>query len=146
METDNKREKNVHQGHNVKRVRESRGIKQFTLAQLIGLSQQAISQIEQKSVIEEALLSKMAIALEVPVEVLEEMEDVSDVSFYVENNTFEAKDNAQTVLHATDIYNNYCSLYEIQKVYKEKEALYEQRLKEKQNEIDFLKKLLEARK
>ncbi|MDR0745549.1 MAG: helix-turn-helix domain-containing protein [Mediterranea sp.] len=144
MEAESKHEKNVHQGRNIKRVRESRGMKQFTLAQLIGLSQQAVSQIEQKSVIEEVLLDKMAIVLEVPVDVLREMEDVSDVSFYVENNTFEARDNTQTV-HAKD-YNNYCSLDEIQKLYEEKETLYERQLKDKQNQIDFLKKLLEERK
>jgi transcriptional regulator with XRE-family HTH domain len=143
MEAESKSEKNVHQGRNVKRIRESRGMKQFTLAQLIGVSQQAISQTEQKSVVEEILLSKVAIALEVPIEVLKEMEDVSDVSFYVENNTFEARDNAQTVHAKENIYNNYCSLDEIQKLYEEKEALYEQQLKDKQNEIDFLRKLLE---
>ena len=127
METENKHEKNVHQGRNIKRIRESRGMKQFTLAQLMGISQQAVSQIEQKPVIEEVLLSRMAIVLEVPAEVLREMEDVSDVSYYVENNTFEARDNAQTV-HAKD-YNNYCSLDEIKRLYDEKETLYERQLK-----------------
>jgi transcriptional regulator with XRE-family HTH domain len=141
METENKHEKNVHQGRNIKRIRESRGMKQFTLAQLMGISQQAVSQIEQKPVIEEVLLSRMAFVLEVPAEVLREMEDIPDVSYYVENNTFEAY--AQTV-HAKD-YNNYCSLDEIKKLYDEKEALYERQLKEKQNEIDFLKKLLEEK-
>ena len=38
----------VHQGHNVKRIREILGIKQDALAIKLGLSQQAVSQLEQK--------------------------------------------------------------------------------------------------
>ena len=146
MEAENTQEKNVHHGHNMKRIREAKGLKQFALAEMLDMTQQAVSKLEQKRVIGEKLLAKIARALEVPVEVLKEMEDVSSVSFYIENNTFEAKDNAQTVQAAENTYNNYCSLDEIQKLYAEKEALYEQRLQDKQAEINYLRKLLDERK
>lgn len=147
MEVENTQEKNVHHGHNMKRIRESKGLKQFALAEMLDMTQQAVSKLEQKRVIGEKLLVKIARALEVPVEVLKEMEDVSSVSYYIENNTFEAKDNAQSSAGDGDyIYNNYCSLDEIQKLYAEKEALYEQRLQDKQAEINYLRKLLDERK
>ncbi len=41
-------EKIIHEGRNVKRIREILGIKQDALAFELGLSQQAISQLEQK--------------------------------------------------------------------------------------------------
>jgi len=149
MEAESKQERNVHHGHNVRRIRESRGLKQFALAQILKMTQQAVSKIEQKRVIEEKILVKIARALEVPVEVLKEMEDVSGVSYYIENNTFEAKDNAVMGNAGTageNIYNNYCPFDEIRKLYAEKEALYQQQLKDKQDEINYLRKLLDERK
>ena len=44
--------KPVHQGKNVKRLREICGMKQETLAVQLGLSQQAISQLEQKEALD----------------------------------------------------------------------------------------------
>jgi DNA-binding XRE family transcriptional regulator len=40
--------KTIHEGHNVKRIRKMLGMKQDVLAIQRGLSQQAISQLEQK--------------------------------------------------------------------------------------------------
>ena len=46
-------EKTIHEGRNVKRIRELMGIKQDTLALELGLSQQAVSALEQKEKIDE---------------------------------------------------------------------------------------------
>lgn len=145
METKNRDKRTVHQGRNVRKVRESKGLKQQVLADMIGKSQQTISNAEQQRTIDPKLLLDIAHALEVPVELLENMEDTSDISFYIENNTFEEIiGNAGTA--GENIYNNYCSLDEIKEIFKEKEVLYERFIKEKQDEIDFLRKLLAEKK
>lgn len=146
METEKIPVKKVHHGYNIRRVRISKGIKQAYLAEQIGHTQQSVSQIEQRRELEEHLLVQIAEVLKVPVELLKEMEEEGGISFYVENNTFEASDQAVMKNQlAQDIINNeYKTAFEeIKKLYEEKEALYEARLQDKQAEIDFLRKLLE---
>ena len=58
-------EKTIHQGRNAKRIREIAGIKQETLALQLGLSQQSISQIEQREVLDSKTLEELAKALNV---------------------------------------------------------------------------------
>jgi len=53
-------EKTIHEGRNVKRIREMLGIKQDALAFDLGLSQQAISQLEQKEALDKDMLEKIA--------------------------------------------------------------------------------------
>ena len=53
-------DKTVHEGRNVKRIREILGIKQDTLANELGLSQQAISALEQKERIDDKVLEDVS--------------------------------------------------------------------------------------
>ena len=78
-------EKTIHQGHNVKRIREISGIKQESLALQLGLSQQAISQIEQKEVLDSKILEDLAKALNIAPEVIKNMTEDAANNF---NNTF----------------------------------------------------------
>ena len=57
--------KHIHQGRNIKRFREMKGIKQEALADQLGddWSQKRISLLESKKEIEPALLDKLAKAL-----------------------------------------------------------------------------------
>lgn len=48
--------KSIHEGYNVKRIREVLGIKQDALALQLGLSQQAVSQLEQKEALDAEIL------------------------------------------------------------------------------------------
>uniref|UniRef100_UPI0025FB9A33 helix-turn-helix domain-containing protein n=1 Tax=uncultured Chryseobacterium sp. TaxID=259322 RepID=UPI0025FB9A33 len=63
-------EQKVHQGRNVKRFREMLGIKQEALAFDLGeeWNQKKISLLEQKHVLEEALLQKISEVMKIPVE------------------------------------------------------------------------------
>ncbi len=56
-------EKTIHEGRNVKRIREILGIKQDALALELGISQQAISALEQKEALDKEMLEKVAKAL-----------------------------------------------------------------------------------
>ncbi len=75
MTTTTMNDKPVHEGRNVKRIREILGIKQDALAMDLGLSQQAISQLEQKEALDGELLEKIAKILEVPVEAINNFDE-----------------------------------------------------------------------
>src|SRR6185295_12818902 len=67
--------KAVHEGRNVKRIREMLGVKQETLASALGFNQQKISLIEQKETIEPDILQEIANALKVPVEAIKNFDE-----------------------------------------------------------------------
>ena len=79
-------EKTIHEGRNVKRIREIFGVKQDALAFDLGMSQQAISSIEQKEKIDEKLMEDIARILKVPVDAIKNMTDDSATNFI---NTFQ---------------------------------------------------------
>jgi transcriptional regulator with XRE-family HTH domain len=113
--------KRVHHGKNVKRFRNMRGIKQGTLADTLGVSQQALSLIEQKEIIDNAQMEEIAKALNVPMETLQEFDDESSV-FNIQNN-YEGSNKQEN--------NSNCTMNPIDKVVE----LYERLLKEKDAQI-----------
>ena len=62
--------KAVHEGRNVKCIREMLGVKQESLASALGFNQQKISLLGQKETIELDILQEIANALKVPVEAI----------------------------------------------------------------------------
>lgn len=56
-------EPTLHIGRKISKIRELRGMKQEALALELGISQQAVSKIEQSEIIEEEVLGKIATAL-----------------------------------------------------------------------------------
>ena len=88
METENVKDKKVHQGLNVSKIRRYEDIKQEDLAEKLGVSQQFISQLEQQREIGRDYLVKIAAILKVAPEVIENMEE-TPVSVVIENNNFE---------------------------------------------------------
>lgn len=138
-EADTLEKPNVHQGHNLKRVRESKGLSQHDLESLVHLSQQTISRYEDKKVIDDEMLQRFSKALEVPVEIIKEMEEDNLVNFYIENSTFGAGNNF--VNYGTITNNN--ALEEILKLSNEKIDLYERMLANEKEKITLLEKLLD---
>lgn len=125
-------DKPVHEGRNVKRIREILGIKQDTLAFDLGLSQQAISQLEQKEALDADMLEKIAEALKVPVETIKSFSDETAINFI--SSTF----------NHSGLFNYNCTLSfnPIDKVVE----LYERMLKDKNDMIEKLESLLKERK
>lgn len=60
----------IHQGKGVKFVREALNISQVGFGELIGVTQQQVSRIELKEIIEDSMLEKIALAMQVPVELI----------------------------------------------------------------------------
>ena len=82
----NMTDKPLHEGRNVKRLREILGMKQDTLALELGLSQQAISQLEQKEALDKDMLEKVSAVLKIPVEVIKNFDEEKAINIIA--NTF----------------------------------------------------------
>lgn len=98
----------IHEGRNVKRIREILGIKQDALALDLGLSQQAISQLEQKESIDKDLLEKIAKALKVTPEAIKSFNEQAVVNNI--NNTFH--DNSLLINYQFNPIEKIVELYE----------------------------------
>ena len=123
--------KAVHQGRNVKRIREILGIKQEALASDLGISQQAISALEQKEALDKEMLERIAKVLRVTTEAIERFNEEAAFNI-IANDTHD---------HSASV-NYYCSFNPIEKIIE----LYERMIKDKDQMIERLERLLGERK
>jgi transcriptional regulator with XRE-family HTH domain len=112
-------ESTLHIGRKISRIRELRGMKQEALAAELGISQQAISKIEQSAEVEEEALSRIAKVLGVTVEGLKH---------FTEDSVFNNINN----FHDNSIQNNFNP---IEKVIE----LYERLLQSEREKVELLK-------
>ena len=134
-------ETKVHEGRNVKRFREILGIKQDALAYELGegWNQQKISLLEQKETIELPLLKQISSAMKVPVEAFQNFDEEQAVN--ITSNTF---DNG-SILNAINHNPTFHPIEQIIKLHEEKIALYERMLKEKDEMMVRLEKLIKEK-
>lgn len=128
-----------HIGRNIARIREMRGMKQETLAELLGVSQQKISVFENAEALEDTKLEPIAKALEISMEALKNFSE--DAFFNIISNTFNTNDNGIAILR-TEIYQpTFNPLDKLVESYEENKKLYERLLeteKEKSRVIEEL--------
>ena len=129
----------IHQGRNVKRFREILGIKQEALALDLGddWNQKKISLLEQRETIENQLLEKISEVLKIPVEAFQNFDEEQAVNIIA--NTFQ--DDA--VAYAEQYKCTINPMDKIIQLHEEKIALYERMLKEKDEMMSRLEKLLD---
>jgi len=129
-------EKKIHQGRNIKRFREMLGIKQDALAFELGddWNQQKISLLEQKETIDAPLLQQISAALKIPAEAIQNFDEEQAINI-ISNHDF--KDNAVGV-----IITNNNPVDAVLKLHEEKMALYERMLKEKDEMMARLEKMI----
>ncbi|HAT3999160.1 TPA: helix-turn-helix transcriptional regulator [Elizabethkingia anophelis] len=133
--------KKIHQGRNIKRFREMLGIKQEALAFELGedWNQKKISLLEQKESVEKDILEQVAKILKVPTEAIENFDEEQAINII--GNTITNNDNAAVV-------NNYPTFHPVEsilKLHEEKIALYERMLKEKDDMMARLERLIEGK-
>jgi transcriptional regulator with XRE-family HTH domain len=131
----------VHHGRNVKRLREMLGMKQEAIAVALDLTQQAMSKLEQKELIEEPQLDIIASVLHVPVEAIKNMSDETANNYI---NSFIYNDKAN------NCFNHHCTFNPVDKIielynekialYNEKIELYERMLKIEQEKVEISQK------
>ena len=117
-------EKPQHIGRKIARIRELRGMKQEAFAQELGISQQAISKIEQSEEVDKEMLERVAGALGVNAEAIKNYNDEATINFIA--NSF--SDNASA-------YNNHCTFNPIDKIVE----LYERLLASEREKNEILK-------
>lgn len=132
-------EQKIHQGRNVKRFREMLGIKQEALAFDLGedWNQKKISLLEQKDVVEEALLKRISEVLKIPVEAFQNFDEEAAINLISCN----FSDNA--------MFNNKVEIQNINPIEKWIEALEEikrlnaELIKAKDEQIRLMEKLIQ---
>lgn len=122
----------IHEGHNVKRIREILGIKQDALAIDLGLTQQAVSLLEQKETLDATTLDKVAKALGVSADAIKNFNE--DATFNIISNTYHDQ--------SSSVNYQFNPIEKIIELYQEKIQLYERLLKEKD---ELIQKLLDEK-
>jgi len=132
--------KKIHEGRNVKRFREMLGIKQDALAADLGddWNQQKISLLEQKETIDPTLLQQVATALKIPAEAIQNFDEEQAVNII--SNTFNDEAFSNSFNYGTMHFHPIDKLVQL---HEEKIALYERMLKEKDEMMARLEKLIE---
>lgn len=128
-----------HIGRNIARIREMRGMKQETLADLLGISQQKVSLLENAETLEDHKLEPIAKALELPLEALKNFSE--DAFFNIISNTFNTNDNGIAILRTENYQPTFNPLDKLVESYEENKKLYERLLeteKEKSRVIEEL--------
>jgi transcriptional regulator with XRE-family HTH domain len=141
MAHNTKTDHKVHEGRNVKRFREMLGIKQDALAVELGddWNQQKISLIEQKETIDAPLLQQISAALKIPVEAIQNFDEEQAVNVIA--NTF----NQEAFIANSGGTYHINPIEKIVQLHEEKIALYERMIKEKDEMMVRLEKLIEKK-
>ncbi|WP_028377058.1 helix-turn-helix domain-containing protein [Leeuwenhoekiella sp. MAR_2009_132] len=114
-----------HIGKKIARIRELRGMKQETLAQELGISQQSVSHIEKSETLEETKLEEIAKVLGVTKEGLK---NFSDEAVFNNINNF----------HDNSIQNNFNPIEKIVE-------LYERLVQAEKDKVTYLEELLKKK-
>lgn len=135
-------EQKIHQGRNVKRFREMLGIKQEALAFDLGedWNQKKISLLEQKDVVEEALLKKISEVLNIPVEAFQNFDEEQAINII--SNTVNNSDHAS----GNSLFSYYPTVNPIEKwieALEEIKRLNAELLKAKDEQIRMMEKLIQ---
>jgi transcriptional regulator with XRE-family HTH domain len=107
-------------GRKISRIRELKNIKQEVLAMSLGISQQAVSKIEQSAEVEDEALSKIAKALGVTPEAIKNFSDEAVVNYF---NNFHDNSSGDFRQHCT-----FNPIDKIVELYDEKVVLLERLL------------------
>ncbi len=130
-----------HLGKKIGRIREMLGMKQETLAEKMGISQQSVSKMEQNEIIDEAALERVATALGITKEAIRNFNDEALI-FHIENMNDQSSAYNQN-------YNYQCTFNPIDKwmeAIDENKKLYEALLKAEREKVALLERMLDKEK
>lgn len=130
----------IHQGRNIKRFRELLGLKQEGLAYELGedWNQKKVSLLEQKEVLEDALLEQVAKVLKVPKEAIENFDEemaVNIISNTFNNNSHDSSSFYSSALNYQPTFNPIDKVVE----------LYEALVKSEKEKVEMLQRMLDER-
>jgi transcriptional regulator with XRE-family HTH domain len=131
--------RSIHEGRNVKRIREILGIKQEALAVELGISQQAISALEQRETLDRDTLDRVAKLLKVSPEAIKNYDDEKAVNIIASN--YNGTDNSSAV----NFQCTFNPLDKLMEAIEENKQLYERLLKAEMEKNVLLEKMLEIK-
>jgi transcriptional regulator with XRE-family HTH domain len=128
----------IHEGRNLKRFREMLAIKQDHLAFELGddWNQQKISLLEQKEKIDSDILEQVAAILKIPAEAIRNFDEEQAINII--SNTFHDQSSGVNI-YATFNIN---PIEELKKLHDDKMELYERMLREKDEMMGRLERLI----
>jgi transcriptional regulator with XRE-family HTH domain len=130
-----------HIGRNISRIRELRDMKQEALAQAMGVSQQAISNMENSASIDDEKLKEVAKALGVSAEALKHFSEEAAINYF--NNFYDNSSGGNGIFNPS-----YCTFNPLDKLIEtvdENKRLYERLLLAEKEKISYLEKLLQSK-
>jgi len=128
-----------HLGRNISRIREMKGMKQETLAELLGISQQKMSVLENTPDLEDAKLDNIAKALEVPTQAIKEYSDERMINYV---NNFYDNSSSQGNSFNQGMYTTFNPLDKLMEAYEENKKLYERLLAAEKEKLAYIEQLL----
>ncbi|MCF0065684.1 helix-turn-helix domain-containing protein [Dyadobacter chenwenxiniae] len=136
----------IHEGRNLKRFRELMSLKQDALAFELGedWNQQKISLLEQKEKIDSDILEQVAAILKIPAEAIRNFDE--DQAINIITNTYH--DHSSNNSNDNSFNQGTINLNPIEKIiqlHEEKIALYERMLKEKDEMMERLERLIKTK-
>lgn len=124
----------LHIGRKISRIRELRGMKQEALALELGISQQAVSKIEQSAEVEDDALNKIASVLGVSAEAIKNYSDEA-VIYNIQNNYEGSHNQGANVGHQF----NFNPIEKLVELFEENKSLYERLLASEKEKVELLK-------
>lgn len=125
--------KSKHIGRNISRIRELKGMKQEALAISMGISQQAVSNIEGSETIDEEKLLEIANALGVTTKAIKKFSEENMINYF---NTFTDSQG-----NFGNFGDNTCTFNPLDKVVE----LYERLVIAEKEKVEYLEKLLKGK-
>ncbi|GGK20658.1 transcriptional regulator [Yeosuana aromativorans] len=132
-----------HIGRKISRIRELRGMKQETLAEELGISQQAVSNLEQSEKIEDDKLEQIAKALGVTKEAIQNFSE-ERLIYNIQNN-YEGSNKGASSVSVSNFNCNFNPLDKLIDAHEENKKLYERLLQAEKDKITYLEKLLKEK-
>ncbi len=124
-----------HIGRKIARIRELRGMKQETLAEELGISQQSVSSLEKSETLEDEKLESVAKVLGVTKEAIENFSE--EAIFNIISNTYHNTSNDNSSLIASSV-NFQPTFNTVEKIV----DLYERLVQAEKDKVAYLEKLL----
>lgn len=132
----------MHLGRKISRIRELKGMKQETLASVMGLSQQAISKLEQSEHVDDDRLEEVGKALGVSVEAIKNFDEEAIINI-IGNYVTNVNDHGTgQVFQLHPIINPIEKLVEVME---ENRKLYESLLQAEREKVELMQKLLDKK-
>ncbi|TRX61381.1 helix-turn-helix transcriptional regulator [Fulvivirga sp. M361] len=135
----------VHLGRKVMQMRELLGISQESIAGQLGISQQAVSKIEQKEAVDDTTLDRIAKALGVNSDAIKNLDEQATV-YNIVTNHGAVNEGAIIGNHG---YNYQCTFNPVDKwveAIEDNKKLYEELLKSEREKVALLEKVLDKLK